>query len=41
MARKIIKAGVKKVGRGLRSGKAKIDPVKDLKADMQQAIDQL
>ena len=32
MARKIIKAGVKKVGRGLRSGKAKIDPVKDLKA---------
>ena len=32
MAARIIKAGVKKVGRGLRSGKAKIDPVKDLKA---------
>ena len=36
MARKIIKkgvkAGVQKIGRGLRSGKAKIDPVKDLKA---------
>jgi len=36
MVRKIIKegvkAGVQKIGRGLRSGKAKIDPVKDLKA---------
>ena len=36
MARKIIKeglkAGVKKIGRGTRAGKAKIDPVKDLKA---------
>jgi len=36
MGRKIIKegvkAGVQKIGRGLRSGKAKIDPVKDLKA---------
>ena len=32
MVRKVIKAGVKKIGRGLRPGKAKIDPVKDLKA---------
>lgn len=31
-ATKAVKAGVKKIGRGLRSGKAKIDPVKDLKA---------
>jgi len=31
-AGKAVKAGVKKIGRGLRSGKAKIDPVKDLKA---------
>ena len=32
MVRKVIKSGVKKIGRGLRPGKAKIDPVKDLKA---------
>ena len=31
-ATKAVKAGVKKIGRGLRPGKAKIDPVKDLKA---------
>ena len=32
MVRKVIKAGVQKIGRGLRSGKAKIDAAKDLKA---------